>query len=279
MNAYRGGRGADEQQLLELFDGSGLSSLRIVGDRHYSRSQVSIWGSTQPDVLRQLVADGDASGLWARFLFVPLPERAIPLPMTTSPAEVAEVEAAAQTLADACNAVYRLPRQTCRLSPAAAAAFANYELGRQNAAMKATIGAQSALYGKSAGKVLRVAGVLHLLQIAAKELTVGAEITAATIERASSLVDHLDGWSLGLHAEVAGGAASQLMRTVHRVAELAADPISWRELSIRLSSRQRKEIDSAAFREAAAALASAGFGEVQTGKRGAVSYKALRPLP
>ena len=279
MNAYRGGRGADEQQLLELFDGSGLSSLRIVGDRHYSRSQVSIWGSTQPDVLRQLVADGDASGLWARFLFVPLPERAIPLPMTTSPAEVAEVEAAAQTLADACNAVYRLPRQTCRLSPAAAAAFANYELGRQNAAMKATIGAQSALYGKSAGKVLRVAGVLHLLQIAAKELTVGAEITAATIERASSLVDHLDGWSLGLHAEVAGGAASQLMRTVHRVAELAAGPISWRELSIRLSSRQRKEIDSAAFREAAAALASAGFGEVQTGKRGAVSYKALRPLP
>jgi hypothetical protein len=279
LNQYKGGRGADEQQLLELFDGSGLSSLRIVGDRHYSRSQLSIWGSTQTDSLRKLVADGDASGLWARFLFVPLPERAIPLPMSTSAAEVAVVEAAAQTLANACSAVYRLPRQTYRLAPAAAERFAHYELNRQRAALGATIGAQSALYGKSAGKVLRVAGVLHLLQITAGEISSGAAIEQATIDKAAALVDHLDAWALGLHAEVAAGGVGQLMRTVHRVAEAVASPIRWKELAVRLSAKARREIDAAAFAEAAQALAAAGYGEVETGKRGAVSYQSTRALP
>lgn len=279
LNAYRGGRGADEQQLLELFDGSGLSSLRIVGDRHYSRSQLSIWGSTQPDVLRQLVADGDASGLWARFMFVPLPERAIPLPMSTNAAEVGEVEAAAHTLADTCSKVYRLPRQTYRLTPAAAERFAHYELNRQRAALGAIIGAQSALYGKSAGKVLRVAGVLHLLRIAAGEASSGALIEQATIEQAAALVDHLDAWALGLHAEVAAGGVGQLMRTVHRVAEAVAGPIRWKELAVRLSAKARKETDAASFSEAARALAAAGYGEVEVGKRGGVSYRAICALP
>ena len=279
LNAYRGGRGADEQQLLELFDGSGLSSLRIVGDRHYSRSQLSIWGSTQPEVLRQLVADGDASGLWARFIFVPLPERAIPLPMSTSAADVEEVEAAAQTLANICSAVYRLPRQTYRLAPAAAESFAHYELNRQRAALGATIGAQSALYGKSAGKVLRVAGVLHLLQIAAGEISSGTAIEPGTIEQAAALVDHLDAWALGLHAEVNAGGVGQLMRTVHRVAEAVAGPIRWKELVVRLSAKARKEIDATAFAEAARALAAADYGEVETGKRGGVSYRATCALP
>ena len=279
LNAYRGGRGADEQQLLELFDGSGLSSLRIVGDRHYSRSQLSIWGSTQPEVLRELVAKGDASGLWARFIFVPLPERAIPLPMSTSAADVEEVEAAAQTLANACSAVYRLPRQTYRLAPAAAESFAHYELNRQRAALGATIGAQSALYGKSAGKVLRVAGVLHLLQIAAGEISSGTAIEPGTIEQAAALVDHLDAWALGLHAEVNAGGVGQLMRTVHRVAEAVAGPIRWKELVVRLSAKARKEIDATAFAEAARALAAADYGEVETGKRGGVSYRATCALP
>jgi hypothetical protein len=279
LDQYRGGRGADEQQLLELFDGGGLTSLRVSGDRHYSRSQLSIWGSTQPDVLRQLVADGDASGLWARFLFVPLPERAVPLPLATSAPEVAEVEAAAATLANACGAVYRLPRQTYRLALAAAERFAHYELNRQRAALRATIGAQSALYGKSAGKVLRLAGVLHLLQIAVGEINSSAAIEPGTIERAAALVDHVDAWALGLHAEVAAGGVGQLMRTVHRAAEAAAGPIRWKELAVKLSAKQRKETDAAAFAEAARALAAAGYGEVDEGKRGAISYRATSALP
>lgn len=277
LNQYKGGKGADEQQLLELFDGGGLISLRISGSRSYSRSQVSIYGTTQPEVLRQLVADGDASGLWARFLFVPLPERAVPLPMATSPAEVAAVEAAVQTLADACRAVYQLAPQTYRLAPAAAQRFASYELNRQRAALATTIGAQSALYGKSAGKVLRIAGLLHLLQIAAGEISSREPIAADTIDRAAALVDHLDAWALSLHAEVAAGGIGQLMRKIHRTAEAAGGPIRWKEVQNALNKTERK--DQAAAAEAMRALAAAGYGEVEQGPQGGLRYRATSPLP
>ena len=279
LDQYRGGRGADEQQLLELFDGGGLTSLRIAGDRTYTRSQVSIYGTIQPEVLRQLVANGDASGLWARFLFVPLPKRAIELPMTTTLEEVACVEAAADTLAKACRTIYRLTPATYQLDQDAADLFVRYEYQRQQAAHRATIGAQSALYGKSAGKVLRVAGVLHLLHLAAGDATDEKRISGSCIERATALVNHLDAWALGLHAEVAAGGVGGLMRTVHRAAEAAGRPIRWKEVQNRLTRAQRKENDPAAVAEAMRALAAAGYGEVEAGKRGALSYRAIKPLP
>ena len=279
LNQYKGGRGGDEQQLLELFDGGGLTSLRIAGDRIYTRSQVSIYGSTQPEVLRELVAKGDASGLWARFLFVPLPPRAIQLPMTTTPTEEANVKAAADTLAKACRTIYELSPTTYRLDQDAAKLFVRYEYQRQQSAHRATIGAQSALYGKSAGKVLRVAGVLHLLHLAKGDANHERRISASCIERATALVDHLDAWALGLHAEVAAGGVGGLMRTIHRAAEAAGGPIRWKEVQNRLTRAQRKETDPAAVAEAMGALAAAGYGEVEAGKRGALSYRATRPLP
>jgi hypothetical protein len=210
---------------------------------------------------------------------VPLPERAIPLPLSTTAAEVAEVEASATTLSAACRAVFCLPPKVYRLSPAAAQQFAAYELTRQRAAMAATVSAQSALYGKSAGKVLRVAGVLHLLQIVAGEISNESEIEGGTIDRASSLVDHLDAWALSLHAEVAAGGVGQAMRTIHRAALATGSALRLKELLARLSAKQRKEIDAAVFKEAVTALAAAGYGEVEGGKRGAISYRALQPLP
>ena len=280
LNAYRKGKGGDEEQLLEMFDGGGCNSLRVTsGGRFYNRSQVSIYGSTQPDVLRELVAQGDANGLWARFLFVPLPARAIPLPLSSTDEEKAAVTAAAKTLADACRAVYRLPPQTYKLSPQAAERFQHFEHCRQLAAQRTTIGAQGALYGKSAGKVLRLAGALHLLEIATQRTTSSAPISADIIDRAAAMVDHLDAWALSLHAEVAAGGVGQLMRTVHRAAEAAAEPIRWKELACRLSTKQRSQIDVAGFAEAAQALAAAGYGEVETGERGAIIYRSTRPLP
>ena len=80
-DAYRGGRGADEQMLLELFDGGAYTSIRVRGDRAYGGSHVAILGNIQPAVLKGLVAGTDPSGKWARFLFCSLPERIAPLPL------------------------------------------------------------------------------------------------------------------------------------------------------------------------------------------------------
>lgn len=279
LNQYRKGRGADEQQLLEAYDGSGLSSIRIVKSRYYSRCQLSIYGNTQPAILRELVAEGDASGLWARFLFAPLPERVVPLPIESTPAEELEAEAAADALANICSRIYRMPRRTIALSRAARAAFANYEANRQREALRATISAVSALYGKSAGKVLRIAGIVHLLAIACSEAADDAPIEAEAINRAAALVDHLDGWALSFHSEAAAGGVGGLMRAVHRTAEAVGGPVKWKAVKDRLSTAQRRTADAAACRDAMLALQRHGYGLVDKNERGILAYSASKPLP
>jgi hypothetical protein len=279
LNQYRSGRGADEQQLLELYDGSGMTSLRVSGGRSYGRSQVSIAGGTQPDVLRQLVAHGDASGLWARFLFCPLPERIVRLPLHTTADEVGEVEAAARLLEDCCSRVFAMPPATYRLSPTAAERFANYEERQQREALRATIGAQGAIHGKASGKALRVAGVLHLLAIAVGDLPSNALIEADAIDRACVLVDHLDGWALSLHADVNSGELPSLLRAIHRAAEAAEAPVAWRQVYARLGRTQRQGANAAAAGEAMRALAAAGYGELVPGPHDSTLYRALKPLP
>jgi hypothetical protein len=282
LNAYKGGRGDDEQHLLEAYDGGAFRCLRISspeGGRSYDSCSLSIYGTIQPGVLEKLVVSGDDSGLWARFMFVPLPEKVVLLPEVEAEQEVEQASAAAAALAQACGAVYRMPRKSLDLTPEARRAFVRYEARCQAEALRASIGAQSALWGKAAGKVLRIAGLLQLLQLVAPDGQASELITADTVERATALVDHVNGWTLSLHADLARGGANDLMRMVHRIAMEAQQPIRWKEIAPRLSAKQRKETDSAAVAMAMQALVELGVGEIEEGARGAMSYRAMAPLP
>jgi hypothetical protein len=282
LNAYRSGRGGDEEQLLEAYDGSGFRSLRVAatgGGRFYERCHLSIWGTIQPPVLKALVADGDASGLWARFCFVPLPERVVPIAESETIEEQQRSQAAAAALAATCEAIYRMPRTSLELSPEARQSFVRYEQTCQGEALRASIPAQGALFGKSAGKALRIAGLLQLLQQAAPDGDQSTEITSDSMGWAILLTDQLNAWTLGLHAEVAGGGANDLMRLVHRIAMASGRAIGWRDVAVRLSKAQRREIDSAAVAKAMDALGGIGVGLAERGARGAASYTAKTELP
>ncbi len=282
LNQYRSGRGSDSEQLLEAYDGSGFRSLRVAatgGGRFYSRCHLSIWGTIQPAVLQALVADGDASGLWARYLFIPLPEVVVPLADEESEAEEDASEAAGALLAEACRHVYCLPRCSLSLDRGARRAFMAYEAQCQRAALDATMPAQGALMGKAPGKALRIAALLHLLWCWEASRPHSTPISPGAIDRAVLLVDHLNSWTLGLHEAAAGGEASDLMRMVHRLAQASGGAIAWRDLAQRLSKAQRKEIDSAAAGAAAEALAGMELGTVERTARGAWSYRATGDLP
>lgn len=282
LNAYRSGRGADEQLLLEAYDGSGFHSLRVAatgGGRFYERCHLSIWGTIQPAVLSGLVKGGDPSGLWARFLFVPLPRLVVPLPDFETVAEQRAAAEAAATLAATCQAIYRRPAAELRLSPAAWQAFKRFEAMQQAEALRAAIPAQSALYGKAPGKVLRLAGLLHLVQLVAADGTKEEQISAATLDLAVQLVNHLNAWALSFHADVNSGGTSDLMRLVHKVATEAGAAIRWKDVRSRLSKGQRQEVDSAAVAAAMQALADLGVGAVEVGARGGASYRATNRLP
>ncbi len=282
LNQYRSGRGSDSEQLLEAYDGSGFRSLRVAavnGGRSYSRCHLSIWGTIQPAVLQALVADGDASGLWARYLFIPLPEVVVRLASEESDEEADSSEAAGALLARACDHVYRLPRASLALDGGARESFMDYEAKCQGEALSATLPAEGALMGKAPGKVLRISALLHLLWCWELGVKVSTPISAGAIERGILLVDHLNTWALGIHEAATGGEASDLMRLVHRIAQASGDAIAWRDVAHRLSKGQRKEVDSAAAGAAVEALARMGMGAVERTPRGAWSYRATGVLP
>ena len=281
LNAYRGGRGGDSEHLLEAYDGSGFRSLRISttgGSRSYSRCHLSIWGTIQPDVLKDLVKGGDASGLWARFAFVPLPEEVVPLAVNLSQAELDAAQWAESTLRDVCGQIYRLPRSSLSLSAEGRSAFVAYEARCQRDALDAVIPAQGALMAKSAGKALRIAGLIHLLNQISPDGEHSNTIGAEAITKAATLTDYLNSWALGLHASAADGP-NDLMRLIHKVARTAGNrPVTWRDVQPRLSRVQRREVDAAAGAQAMHALAAMGLGEVVSGARGATTYQATGDL-
>lgn len=282
LNRYHSGRGGDEEQLLEAYDGSGFSSLRVAkigGGRFYDRCHLSIYGTIQPAVLAELVKAGDASGLWARFMFVPLPERVVPIAETETLEEQQQATWAADTLGALCRYVYTLPKCSLVLSPAARRIFVGYEARCQADVHRTTIGAQGALLGKAAGKVLRVAALLHLLHQGCADGWHSDQVSDEVMHRACVLVDHINTWTLSLHQQVAEGA-NDLMRLIHRVALAAgAGSISFKDVVQRMSKGQRKENDSASVAVAMQALADLGVGEVEQGSRGAVRYRATGELP
>jgi len=282
LNQYRSGRGSDSEQLLEAYDGSGFRSLRVAaigGGRSYSRCHLSIWGTIQPAVLQALVADGDASGLWARYLFIPLPEVVVRLAHEEADEEADASEAAGALLAKACDHVYRLPRASLALDADGRKAFMDYEAKCQGEALGATLPAEGALMGKAPGKVLRVAALLHLLWCWELKVSHSTPIGFGAIQRGILLVDHLNAWALGIHEAASGGEASDLMRLVHRIAQASGEAIAWRDVAHRLSKGQRKEVDSAAAGAAVDALAGMGMGVVERTPRGAWSYRATGALP
>ncbi len=280
LNAYRSGRGSDEEQLLEAYDGSGFSSLRITkagGGRFYERCQLSICGTIQPAILEALVANGDASGLWARFLFIPLPERVVPLPEFETEQEQQEASWASQLLESLCRFVYTQPRLTLALAPDARRTFVHYEARCQADVHRTTIPAQGALIGKAAGKALRVAALLHLLHQGCTDGWHSQQVSLEVMERACVLLDHINTWTMGLHQKVAEGA-NDLMRLIHRIA-IARGGASWHDIAGGLSKAQRREIDSAVAAAAMEALAQLGVGVVERNKRGTPTYRATGDLP
>ncbi len=280
LNAYRSGRGSDEEQLLEAYDGSGFSSLRITkagGGRFYERCHLSICGTIQPAILEALVANGDASGLWARFLFIPLPERVVPLPELETEQEQQEASWACQLLESLCRYVYTQPRLTLALAPDARRYFVHYEARCQADVHRTTIPAQGALIGKAAGKALRIAALLHLLHQGCSDGWHSHQVSIEVMERACVLVDHINTWTMGLHQKVAEGA-NDLMRLIHRMA-IARGGASWHDIAGGLSKAQRREIDSAVAAAAMEALAQLGVGVVERNKRGTPTYRATGDLP
>ncbi len=264
LNQYKSnGKGDGTEQLLELFDGAGSTDLRVKGNRHFGSSQFNVFGNIQPALYSDLVRGGDPNGKFARILAAPLPATAKQLPTSFTAEEYAELQAANDCLKGVARVIFQGKGTTVELDNFARSIFVNLEFNAQKRAQAADDGsAASAIHGKHAAKVLRIAGLLfHLDRAAGENITV---IDHLILDRATQLVQYLDAWAVHFNdkAQDALLISGDLKLLHSKAVALQADdkPVVWRELAQRLSTKQRKVITKDSFPTLAAELAAAGVG-------------------
>ncbi len=279
MNQYTQGRGSAEEQLLELYDGGGFEVVRAnkKHERFCDRTHFSIYGGIQPEVLAELQKGKDHNGKWARFLFSHLPPNPTKLPTKISPIEKEQFEGAKRTLQVIAKQIRSSFAWEYQLDDQALKRFSEYEYQKQMQAVKASP-FHAAILNKSAGKVGRVAGllhVLHTLHAVPPEEFIGLDRIEAAIE----LVDYLDSWAMNFQTDGSRSTKTKWMKRLHELAAKAKNEqgMAWTEISQSLSGKEKTELTPELKEEVFAQLVEAGLGKRTTGKHGGLFYKALHP--
>ena len=278
--------GNEEQALLEIYDGDGIASLRVsTSNRVCTRTQLSIFGNIQPEVLEDLQQGRDHNGKWARFFFAPLPGTPVRLPTSWDQEEMNAFNDAKRGLARVSREVRKLPAHNYWMTAEAMAHFADYEFSKQEQAQVAKLPSQAAILNKSAGKVARVAGLLHVLELADAGYKPGAkegiwrnkaetEISISTLLVAIELVEHLDRWALTFQAVTNASDEERYMLRLQELALKSKGPVPMSELQRGLSGKERKRLKGDSIRKVLQALAEEGYGVISEGPRGGLQYKA-----
>ena len=278
------GTGGDEQQLLEIFDGDGFNSIRCSKGRTYNHCHVSLYGGIQDDVLRRLIASGDANGKWARCIFVPLPEMTYQLPTVTDERrhQRSEAEAILRNLA---TDIWKEAPRTYELNSDGITLLSEYDNQCQQLRNEASINAIKALKNKSPGKALRIAGLLHILRCN-EEGIFHKEVPVDRLIEAMQLVNALDDWTASFHAtaqlEKDQAAAlsnrQQLLKRIHGIALKAKGPVPFKAIREGLKSGEKKGLTAPLAKVLMQQLEDMGIGQLGKGPRGGTTYRALAPF-
>ena len=272
-NQYRGGKGSDDEDLLEFWNGTGSTVLRATGTKaDLDGLLLSVFGTIQPDVLAALLKDcSDANGKFARFDFVFQPLAASKLPEEDSGGfDITPMLAALYLKIDT------LPALKMELSPDAKrlfTAFYNAMEDRRVAEPKQGI---RAMVGKMPEKVGKMAAIIYALTCAFNGVEVSSSIPKAAVEAAIKFVKFSSDQIASLYAEFSDRQAlAPSLAKIVLLAERNGGVTSVREVSKSFTSKLRP--NNQQIREWFAELAAMDYGEV-TSKGRVISF-ILRPQP
>lgn len=303
----RNGSGTAEAQLLETFDGSGYTGIRVVAaTRFYSACHVSIYGNIQPKRLRQFVNGRDDTGQFARFLFCRIPTRPLILPDDDPTDEEREAHSAAvQLLQRYALRLHALSPRTYEMTAVARRRFNAWFKAYQNRAQTpGTPTVIASLLGKTAAHAMRLAGILHLLahvdalEADAEQPGPHQRIGDEVMDIAMAIVDQLTEETIAFHEtpldsttseeeaawDAAEAARLQLLRHIHHLSWTTQAPITRQQAKDKASRQMRRHCSSQAFQACVGELVAQGFGELVAGERGAngkrrsVAYRATREM-
>lgn len=257
------GKGDGMQQLLELYDGGSENSMyKTIEGVTFRSSKLSICSNSQVSVIKDYMESGDAKGTWARFCMVPMPSNVIELPAIDDPVEVQEFEDAQRFLTEISWKMHKLPAYELEFTPEARAQLAKYEYKEAKLGVRQD-NAIGALHNKSGGKVVRLAGIFHCLELAAGSSRDPWRVPMSDLDRACNLVDYMNDWMIslvrGMEQEAEG---SGILQRVLAVARRKAQPVSYRDIAMAWPKKSRASINKAVITEAFMALERAGQGSV-----------------
>lgn len=275
-NESRTGRGTAEAQLLETFDGDGTCSIRVgAGARSYERCHVALYGAIQPQKLKELINGEDATGKFARFLFVRVPARPLSLRIDDpTPAERTAYTEATEILEQFALGFFRLPPTIYQLDRGARERFVPwFEQHQRRALSPATPGVISAMLGKTSAHALRLAGVMRIawrLHDKSDDTNVGADL----MQVAMAVVDQLVAETELFH-DAPASAGTLLMQHVHQLSENHGNrPVSWTMAKAK-GSRRIRELSADDYYQAVDQLIVLGYGQLD----GQGHYAAVKPMP
>ena len=239
-NQYRGGRGSDEEDLLSYYDGTGETVLRADGIRaDIDNLLVSILGSIQPEVLQALLKDcNDSNGKWSRLIFVVQPKKEGQMHDDTGSLNITPM------LADLYQKIDQLPPTEYRLSRPAFKYFQQVYNALEKKRVAETLPAMEFVWGKSIGRIGKLAINLHVIQAAFNGELPDQFISKDTIIAATKLTYFYSQQVKSLYTEFTD--SGKLAPNLAKVIRLSENKQGWIkakdvQLSISLDKRPKPE--------------------------------------
>ena len=233
-----------------------------------SRTSLSITGTIQPDILRQMMGDfSDASGQWSRFLWCLLPLQPAPFPRNTVRYDIAE---------RLCGVYQRLEQfspRCYRLSPSAKDQFADWYDRLDRLRLQEMHPGLQAVYSKMQGYTGRLALILHCLNAAVDGCLPAEAVSDRTIYAAIQLACWFMGQVKLLYAEGNGveGALEPIYTKLIRLSRVRG----WlKAKEVRNYERSFRKASSDAIRSHFRELEAMGYGQTR-GLGNRLEWKAI----
>ena len=268
QNQYRGGKGADAEDILSLYDGFvDRTTLRAEGVKNeVDVLNYGVIGGIQPGVLKKFLGDcEDTNGNWARFIFITQPVAASTLPDEYEGHDLSDM------LASVYERIAAFKPMEYKLSKGAFKVFQGYfnrlEIMREsepNSALQSVI-------GKSAGRIGKLALCLHLFAAAKNNVLPTAEIDAETITKAAHIARLAIDQLRAIYAEYA--PEEKQSPVMARIIELSRNKGAITARIARQGLSKSVVISAPEIREMFIALAAKGFGSL-TGEGSSLAFLA-----
>lgn len=238
-NQYRGGKGSDEEDLLEYWSGGGATVLRAGGLTIDVRNiSLSIFGNIQPKVLAKFVGDGDDNnGKFARFDFIHQPPTITKLSGDSVKIDLNPM------LANLYEKLDNLSINYFELDKAAHDLFTSFYDDCSDRKFSHPKQGMRAMLAKAPAKVGKLATILHCIYAAHCGEEISEYISTESVQGAIKFVQYTIDQALSMNTEVEGGIevtslAPNLLKVI-TLTERKGGTVSIRDVQRSFSSKQQ----------------------------------------